>query len=293
MSELFFPVTILIPAYNESETLCMLLPELRHLYPDAELLVVDDGSRDDTAQIAQAGGARVVSHPYNKGNGASIKTGLRNATGEKIVIFDADGQHDPRAIRQLLDCLGTYDLVVAARDARSETALGRRMYHLCLNAFASYLTERPILDATSGLRAARRADLMQFIHLLPNGFSTPVTTTLAFIKAGYSVQFLPTTMFKRAGGQSKISPFNDGMRFFLIVFRMTTLFAPLRVFVPVSLAFVTLGIIYTVFDILFIAERLHVANTGVLLMSMGLVIFLIGLVSEQISALRFERTGRE
>jgi glycosyltransferase involved in cell wall biosynthesis len=283
--------TILIPAYNEAETLAALLPQLKTLYPETEILVVDDGSHDGTTQVAVQGGARVVRHPYNKGNGASIKTGLRNARGEVVVIFDADGQHDPRTIRQLLDCLGEYELVVAARDARSEIAFGRRLYHLCLNAFASYMTERPILDATSGFRAARRVQLLQFIHLLPNGFSTPVTTTLAFIKAGYSVQFIPTTMHKRAGGHSKISPFNDGMRFLLIVFRMTTLFAPLKVFFPLSLVLVTLGILYSVLDMVLIAGRLHVANTAVLLVTMGILIFLIGLVSEQIAALRFERTA--
>ncbi|MGB8646552.1 MAG: glycosyltransferase family 2 protein [Anaerolineae bacterium] len=292
MSDTECPVTILIPAFNECETLGPLLPRLRDLYPEAEILVIDDGSTDETAQTATAQGARVVRHPYNKGNGASIKTGLRNARGEAVVIFDADGQHDPLEIGKLLDGLREYDLVVAARDGRSETAAGRRMYHLFLNAFASYLTERPILDATSGFRAARRDALREFIHLLPNGFSTPVTTTLSFIKAGYSVQFIPTTMFKRAGGVSKISPFKDGLRFILIVFRMVTLFAPMKVFFPISLVLMVLGVLYTVLDIAFVSNRLHIANTAVLLGTMGLLVFLIGLVSEQIAALRFERTEK-
>jgi glycosyltransferase involved in cell wall biosynthesis len=285
-------VTILIPAYNEAETLGPILGKLKELIPEAEILIVDDGSSDDTALIGARGGARVVRHPYNKGNGASIKSGLRHATGELIVIFDADGQHEVRDIRRLLECLDEYDLVVAARDTRSETQVGRRIYHAFLNAFASYIADRPIPDATSGFRAAPRATLLQFIHLLPNGFSTPVTTTLAFIKAGYSVKFLPSTMFRRAGGESKISPFGDGMRFILIVFRMITLFAPMRVFLPVGLALGLLGITYTALDILFISGRLHVANSAVLLVLMGILIFLIGLVSEQIAALRFERTER-
>ncbi len=292
MSDPQCAVTILIPAYNECETLGLLLPQLQDLYPEAEILVVDDGSTDGTAHVAAERGARVVRHPYNKGNGASIKTGLRSARGEVIVIFDADGQHDAREIQKLLDGLEKYDLVVAARDGDSETGFGRGIYHLFLNAFASYLTERPILDATSGFRAARRENLREFIHLLPNGFSTPVTTTLSFIKAGYSVQFLPTTMRKRAGGKSKISPFKDGMRFILIVFRMVTLFAPMKVFFPLSLLFTLLGLIYTAVDIAFISGRLHIANTAVLLVTMGILVFLIGLVSEQIAALRFERTER-
>ncbi len=285
-------VTVLIPAYNEAETLGPILAQLKQLHPEAEILIVDDGSSDGTAQIGAQCGARVVRHPYNKGNGASVKTGLRQATGDVVVIFDADGQHEPRDIHKLLACLDEYDLVVGARDSRSETFIGRRIYHLFLNAFASFLTDRPILDATSGFRAARREALLQFIYLLPNGFSTPVTTTLAFLRAGYSVKFVPTTMFKRAGGQSKISPFNDGMRFILIVFRMITLFAPMKVFFPVSFVFVALGIIYTALDIIFVSGRLHVANTAVLLVTMGILIFLIGLVSEQIAALRFERLER-
>ncbi len=292
MSEALYSATILIPAFNECETLGMLLPRLRQLYPDFEILVVDDGSTDDTARMVVEHGARVVRHPYNKGNGASIKTGLRNAQGEKVVIFDADGQHDPAEIGKLLGMLVEYDLVVAARGADSETAFGRRIYHILLNAFASYLTDRPILDATSGFRAARRDALREFIHLLPNGFSTPVTTTLSFIKAGYSVQFVPTTMFKRAGGKSKISPFSDGMRFFLIVFRMVTLFAPMKVFFPTSLLFAVVAFVYTVLDIAFVSNRLHISNTAVLLFTMGILVFLIGLVSEQIAALRFERTEK-
>ena len=269
-------VTILIPAYNEAETLGPILAQVRELNPGAEILIVDDGSTDDTAQIGAEGGARVIRHPYNKGNGASIKTGLRQATGEVVVIFDADGQHEPRDICKLVECLDEYDLVVAARDTRSETEFGRRLYHALLNAFASYIADRPIPDATAGFRAARRSRLLQFIHLLPNGFSTPVTTTLAFVKAGYSVKFVPSTMFKRAGGQSKISPVNDGMRFILIVFRMITLFAPMKVFLPVSLGLTSIGIIYTAFDMVFISGRLHLANTAVLLVLMGILTFLIG-----------------
>ena len=286
-------LTILIPAFNEAETIGEVIPQLRQLYPEAEILVVDDGSTDATAQLAANASARVVRHPYNKGNGASVKTGLRNATREVVVIFDADGQHDAQDIAKVAGQVGEYDLVVGARDENSQTDFGRRMYHHVLNALASYLSGIRVPDATSGFRAARRADLMQFIHLLPNGFSTPVTTSLAFIKAGYSVKFVSTTMLKRQGGVSKIKPVRDGTRFFIIAFRMSTMFAPMKLFLPVSGALFLIALVYTVVDILFFSHRLYITNSAVLLFTMTILIFLIGLMAEQIAALRFERVEKE
>ena len=282
-------LTILIPAFNEADTLGEVISQLCALYPQSEILAVDDGSTDATATIAETRGARVIRHPYNKGNGASIKTGLRNATRELVLIFDADGQHDARDIAKLAECVGEYDLVVGARDENSQTDFGRRMYHHVLNALASYLSGMRVPDATSGFRVARRADLLQFIHLLPNGFSTPVTTSLAFIKAGYSVKFLPTTMLKRQGGVSKIKPVRDGTRFLIIAFRMSTMFAPMKLFLPVSAALFVIAFLYTIVDILFFSHRLYITNSAVLLFTMTILIFLIGLVAEQIAALRFER----
>jgi len=286
-------LAILIPALDEAETLGDVVGQLRGLYPQSEILVVDDGSTDATLTVAQEAGARVVRHPYTKGNGASIKTGLRNLTRELVVIFDADGQHDARDIQKLADCLGEYDLVVGARDEKSQTDFGRRMYHHVLNALASYLSGMRVPDATSGFRIARRAELMQFIHLLPNGFSTPVTTSLAFIKAGYSVKFVPTTMLKRQGGVSKIKPVRDGSRFIIIAFRMSTMFAPMKLFLPVSGALIAIALIYTLIDIFFFSRRLFVTNSAVLLITIGILTFLIGLVAEQIAALRFERVEKE
>lgn len=286
-------LTILIPAYNEAATLGDVLAQLQTLYPAAEILVVDDGSTDNTALFAQTHGARVTRHPYNKGNGASVKTGLRNATRELVMIFDADGQHDARDIEKLASCLGEYDLVVGARDENSQTDFGRRMYHHVLNLLATYLSGMRVPDATSGFRIARRADLLQFIHLLPNGFSTPVTTSLAFIKAGYSVKFVPTTMLKRQGGVSKIKPVRDGTRFIIIAFRMSTMFAPMKLFLPVSIALFVIALGYTIIDILFFSHRLYITNSAVLLFTMTILIFLIGLVAEQIAALRFERVEKE
>jgi glycosyltransferase involved in cell wall biosynthesis len=286
-------LTILIPAFNEAETIGDVLAELRALYPDAEMLVIDDGSKDETSHIAQAGGARVVRHPYNKGNGASVKTGLRNAMRDVVIIFDADGQHDAHDIQKLVDCIGEYDLVIGARDENSQTDFGRRMYHHFLNGLASYLGGMTVPDATSGFRAARREDLLQFIHLLPNGFSTPVTTSLAFIKAGYSVKFLPTTMLKRQGGTSKIKPVRDGSRFIIIAFRMSTMFAPMKLFLPISVALFLIALLYSIWDILFITQRLYITNSAVLFFTMAILIFLIGLVAEQIAALRFERVEKK
>lgn len=286
-------LTILIPAFNEAETIGTVLAQLRALYPSSEILVVDDGSTDDTSALARAHDVRIVRHPYNKGNGASIKTGLRNATRDLVIIFDADGQHDTQDIEKLVDQIGEYDLVVGARDENSQTDFGRRLYHHVLNMLATYLSGMQVPDATSGFRVARRAELMQFIHLLPNGFSTPVTTSLAFIKAGYSVKFVPTTMLKRQGGVSKIKPVRDGSRFIIIAFRMSTMFAPMKLFLPVSGALIAIGLVYTIFNIVLVTHRLFVPNTGVLLITIGILIFLIGLVAEQIAALRFERVEKD
>lgn len=285
-------LTILIPAYNEAEIIGEVLPQLCADYGSAEILVIDDGSNDDTALLARQAGARVVRHPYNKGNGASIKTGLRHATRDIIVIFDADGQHDARDIAKLVECLGEYDLVIGARDEHSQTDFARRVYHHFLNLLATYLSGMPVPDVTSGFRVARRADLLQFIHLLPNGFSTPVTTTLAFVKAGYSVKFMPTTMLKRQGGKSKIKPVRDGSRFVIIAFRMSTMFAPMKLFLPVSAALVVIALIYTLIDLVLLSGQFHLTNTAVLLMTMSILIFLVGLVAEQIAALRFERVAK-
>jgi glycosyltransferase involved in cell wall biosynthesis len=286
-------LTILIPAFNEAETIGEVLGQLRSLYPSSEILVVDDGSTDETSAIARANEARLVRHPYNKGNGASVKTGLRNATRELVIIFDADGQHDTHDIEKLVDCIGEFDLVVGSRDENSQTDFGRRLYHHVLNMLATYLSGMQVPDATSGFRVARRSELLQFIHLLPNGFSTPVTTSLAFIKAGYSVKFVPTTMLKRQGGVSKIKPVRDGSRFIIIAFRMSTMFAPMKLFLPVSGTLIAIGLVYTVFNIVLVTHRLFVPNTGVLLITIGILIFLIGLVAEQIAALRFERVEKD
>jgi glycosyltransferase involved in cell wall biosynthesis len=273
-----------VPAFNEAASIGTLVSGLRTAATWGEILVVDDGSRDETAERARTAGARVIRHPYNKGNGAAVKTGIRNATGVFILIIDADGQHRPADALRLVAHLDTYDLVVGARSTESQATALRRYGNAILNWTASYLTERPIPDLTSGFRAARRSCLVEFLYLLPNGFSTPTTTTLAFLKAGYSVRFEPIDAGRREG-ESKIRLGSDGVGFLLILLKVITIFSPLRIFLPISaLAFVA-GAAYAVWTIL---TQSHVTNSSVLLILLSVVIFLVGLVSEQISSLRFE-----
>jgi len=276
--------TVVIPAFNEAGSIASVVAELRQAVRWSEIIVVDDGSVDDTEARARAAGARVVRHPYNKGNGAAVKSGIRNANTPFIVIVDADGQHRPSDAVRLVSRLGEYDLVVGARAPQTQASLARRVGNALLNGVAGYLTQQPIPDLTSGFRAARREHLVEFLHLLPNGFSTPTTTTLAFIKAGYSVRFEPIEAANRQG-TSKIRLGSDGVGFFLILLKVITIYSPLRIFVPISLASFLLGAAYAAWTIL---TQSHVTNSSVLLIVLSVVIFLVGLISEQISSLRFE-----
>jgi glycosyltransferase involved in cell wall biosynthesis len=277
-------VSLVIPAFNEGAVIGTVVAALGAAAPWREIVVVDDGSADGTAAVAAAAGARVVVHPYNKGNGAAVKSGIRAATGDWVLVCDGDGQHQPADVLRVAERLGTYDLVVGARDAADQASHGRRLGNAALNGLASYLTQRPIPDLTSGLRAARREHLLEFIHLLPNGFSTPTTTTLAFIKAGYNVLFEPVHVRQRVG-TSKIRFARDGARFFLILIKVITIFSPLRVFVPLSLASFLLGVLYGLWTV---AHQSRIPNGAVLLLMFSVMVFLVGLVSEQISSLRFE-----
>ena len=274
--------SIVVPALNEGLAIEALLVALRQAAAWREIIVVDDGSTDDTAARAAAAGAVVVRHPYNKGNGAAVKTGIRHASGRYVLIVDADGQHRASDALRLVDRLAEYDLVVGARSHASQATLARRLGNSILNHLAGYLAGRPIPDLTSGFRAARRACLLEFLHLLPNGFSTPTTTTLAFLRAGYSVCFEPIEADRRQG-TSKIRLGPDGVRFFLILLKVITIFSPLRLFVPISVAAFMTGVGYALWTI---ATQSHVTNSSVLLILLSVVILLIGLVSEQITSLR-------
>jgi len=277
-------VSVVIPAMNESAAIGRLVRELAGAAAWHEILVVDDGSTDNTAAEAAAAGAQVVRHPYNKGNGAAVKSGIRRATGEFVLIIDGDGQHRPSDALRLTARLDPYDLVVGARSAQTQSGTTRRLGNAVLNWLAAFLTERPIPDLTSGFRAARRDCLLEFLSLMPNGFSTPTTTTLCFIKAGYNVAFEPVEARPREG-TSKIRLSSDGPKFLLIMLRIITIFSPLRIFVPIAALSFALGAGYAVFTVF---TEMHVTNSSVLLVVLAVIILLVGLVSEQISALRFD-----
>ena len=280
-------VSIVIPAFNEGAAIARVISGLREAGAWREIIVVDDGSNDETGAAARSAGATVLRHPYNKGNGAAVKSGIRAAAGDYVMIIDGDGQHRPADAVRLASRLGEFDLVVGARAGSTQATPARRLGNHALNRLAGYLTGRPIPDLTSGFRAARRAHLREFLHLLPNGFSTPATTTLAFIKAGYNVAFEPVEAEARVGS-SKIKLARDGAKFFLIILKIVTIFSPLRVFLPISLATFAVGAGYALWTIV---TQAHVANSSVLLIMFAVVVFLVGLVSEQIAALRFE--GRQ
>ena len=276
-------VSVVIPALNEEDGIAGVVAELRSAAAWHEVLVVDDGSSDGTGARAEAAGARVIRHPYTKGNGAAVKTGIRAAAGDYVLIVDGDGQHSPSDARALTAHLGEYDLVVGARSAGTQATAARRRGNALLNGLAGYLTDRPIPDLTSGFRAARRECLREFLHLLPNGFSTPTTTTLAFLKAGYNVTFVPIDARQRQG-QSKIRFARDGATFFLILLKVVTIFSPLRIFVPISALGLAVGVAYGVVNFL-VAGR--VPNGAVLLLLFSAMVFLAGLISEQIATMRF------
>jgi len=280
-------VTIVLPAFNEGDSIGAVVTALRSAAPWHEVLVVDDGSSDGTGKAAQDAGARVVRHPYNKGNGAAVKTAIRSSTSDWIAIVDADGQHRPDDAIRLVGRLGDFDLVIGARDPQTQATAGRRIGNAILNRLAAYLTERPIPDLTSGLRAARREYLLEFIHLLPNGFSTPTTTTLAFIKAGYNVAFEPIGALPRVGS-SKIRLASDGAKFLLILLKVITIFSPLRIFAPLSALTFLVGAAYGVWNFIY---HSRIPNGAVLLLMFSVIVILVGLISEQISTLRFEGRG--
>lgn len=282
-------LSIVIPAYNEAEGIRAVLSRICGDYPDAEIIVVDDGSTDGTGDQLQDLPARVIRHPYNKGNGASVKTGIRASRGDFVLLLDADGQQSPDDIGKLLIHTGVYDLIVGARVKSSQQNAVRALGNGALEWMASYLAGTRIPDLTSGFRVFRRDIIMEFIHLLPNRYSYPTTSTLAFLKAGYNVTFVPIAAHKRQGGRSGQKLLQNGARFVLIILRMITLFSPMKIFAPIALVLFLLGAGYGVVTAI---TQVHVTNSTVLLCLTSIIIFLMGLISEQIAALRFERVER-
>jgi glycosyltransferase involved in cell wall biosynthesis len=277
-------ISLILPAKNEAEGLRRTLPGVRELLPDAEVIVVDDGSTDQTAAVARELGAKVLSSPYSMGNGAAIKRGARAATGDVFVFMDADGQHNLNCIAALLARLDEgYDMVVGARGWDGQANVGRGLANGLYNRLASWMTNQRVADLTSGFRAVRADKFMEFIHLLPNGFSYPTTVTMAFFRSAYAVAYVPIPVAARIG-RSHLRPLRDGLRFLLIIFKIATLYAPLKLFAPTSGLFFALGLANYAYT--YVAYG-RFTNMSVLLLSASVIVFLIGLVSEQITALTY------
>ncbi len=288
-------ISIVIPAYNEASNLQDLIGQIHDVLGALELkyeiIVVDDASSDNTAQVAADTKARVISHPYNMGNGAAVKTGIRGATGEVIVLMDGDGQHKPGDIPGLLDTAKEYDLVVGARTSKSHAGFHRFVANTIYNWLASYVTKFRIEDLTSGFRAVYSKAALRYLYLLPNTFSYPTTMTMAFLRSGLSVKYVPIEAAPRGkGSKSKIRLFSDGARFFLIITKIATLYSPLRIFLPLSTALFFTGAGYYLYT--FITMH-RFTNMSMLLFMSSIIIFMLGLVSEQISQIRMDRTEEE
>ncbi len=281
-------VTVIIPAFNEEGSIGALVAGVRSIDESYRVLVVDDGSADRTAEEARAAGADVYRHPYNIGNGGAVKSGIREAGGDIFVFMDGDGQHDPKDIPRLLSHLPEYDLVVGARSWADQASVGRAVGNAVYNRFASYVAKFPVLDLTSGFRAVKAHVARSMIYLLPNTYSYPTTMTLAVLRTGLSLKYVPIKTKLRRKGKSNISLFRDGVRFFMIITRICTLFSPFRVFLPVSAVMFSLGLVRYVYSYLFYGRF---TNMSALLFSTSVIIFMMGMISEQISQMRFERRG--
>lgn len=280
-----YKLSIVIPAKNEAAGLDLILPKLFELYPEAEVIVVDDGSADDTAIVAESLGAKVHRHPYPMGNGAAIKSGARAASGDVIIFMDGDGQHRPDDIPRLLEQVDFgFDMVVGARNDESQASFSRFAGNKVYNALASFVVNNDIKDLTSGFRAVKREKFLEFLYMLPNGFSYPTTITMAFFRAGYSVCYIPIVADKRLGS-SHLNLIRDGIKFLLIIFKVGTLYSPLKIFFPMALGFFVLGFCHYAYTFSTLGRF---TNMSALLFICGMLVFVMGLISEQVTTLLYK-----
>lgn len=281
-----FTVSVIMPACNEAETIGDLVLKIRELYPDFEVVVINDGSSDNTAEVAKNAGAHVYSHPYNIGNGAAIKSGIRVASGDVLVFMDADGQHDPADIAGLLKYMPDYDMVVGARSARDQASVGRAIGNKLYNWLASYVAKFQIRDLTSGFRAVKSKIARSLLYLIPNTYSYPTTLTLCVLRSGWALKYIPIKIRRRMTGKSSIRIVKDGVRFFMIITKICTLYSPLRIFLPVSFALFVLGLLNYIYTLL---TQGRFTNMSALLITTAIIVFMMGLISEQICQMRYER----
>lgn len=281
-------ISIIIPVYNEAENIGGLVSKIIDLYPDFEIIVVNDGSTDDTAAVAEDAGAKVYSHPYNIGNGAAVKSGIRMASGNILVFMDGDLQHDPEDIGEMLQYFPDYDMVVGARSMRDQTSLGRAFGNIAYNWLASYVAKFHVQDLTSGFRAVKSYIAHKFLYLLPNTYSYPSTLTLSVLRNGFSLKYIPINFQKRRKGKSNINLFKDGVRFFMIITRICTLYSPMRIFLPVSFSLFLLGFLNYIYTLI---TQGRFTNMSALLFVSSIIIFMMSLISEQICQMRFEKGG--
>ncbi len=280
-------VSVIIPAHNEAETIGNLIRGIQALYPEYEVIVINDGSTDNTSGAASDAGAIVYSHPYNLGNGAAIKSGIRIASGEVMVFMDGDGQHEPKDIGELLEYMPEFDMVVGARTGGRQSSWGRRLGNGLLNWLATYVSKFKIMDLTSGFRAVKSPIARNFLYLLPNTYSYPTTLTLGVLRSGRSLKYTPVQVQVRKGGKSNIRLFRDGVRFFMIITKICALYSPLRIFLPVSFLMFLTGLGYYLYTYI---NWGRFTNMSALLFTTSILIFLMGLISEQITLMRFERS---
>ena len=280
-------ISIIIPAYNEAETIGDMIREIKALYPESEVIVINDGSKDETGKIATEAGGIVYNHPFNIGNGAAIKSGIRIASNDVLVLMDGDGQHDPKDIEKLLEYFPEFDMIVGARPKSDQATMFRGLGNRVLNLLASYVGKYPVMDLTSGFRAVGADIANKMLYLFPNTYSYPTTLTLSVLRSGRSVKYVTVRANVRKTGKSSINLFRDGIKFFMIIARICGLYSPLRIFLPVSFSIFLIGLIYYLYT--FFAWG-RFTNMSALLFTTSIIIFMMGLISEQISQMRFERS---